>query len=54
MDIPMRVMLILAVVLAGCDALGDEFVATKSIIPLEIRVPENSAGSMIAADVDRG
>jgi hypothetical protein len=48
----MRLLLILATVLIGGHATGQEFIANRSVIPLEVSAPKDSAGSLIAADVN--
>lgn len=46
------VVLIFAAMLMGGHAMSDTFAADRSVIPLEVTAPEDSAGSMIAADVN--
>ena len=48
----MRLSLLLAAMLIADHAMSREFSASRSVIPLEVSAPENSAGGLIAADVD--
>jgi len=48
----MRMILVLGVMLIGSHAMSQELTADKSVIPLEVSAPKNSAGSLIAADVN--
>ena len=45
------ILLVVGTLRGGSAALAD-FEATRSVVPLEIRAPENSAGSLIAADIN--
>lgn len=46
-----EILLVIGALLGGSTAMAD-FEATKSVIPLDVRAPENSAGGLIAADVN--
>jgi hypothetical protein len=48
----MRLSLIIAIVLIGNHAMGQELVVNRSVIPLEVSAPKDSAGGLIAADVN--
>lgn len=49
--LPGALLVLLALHILGAPALGD-FAATRAVVPLEIAAPEDSSGSIIAADVD--
>lgn len=48
----MRWLLVLAAMLMANAAMSQEFTARRSVIPLEVSAPKDSAGSLIAADLN--
>ncbi|MBU0665614.1 MAG: hypothetical protein KJ990_13880 [Proteobacteria bacterium] len=53
MKSPIRLLLIFtAMLLMGNVVMGQEFTATKAVIPLEVSTPKDTAGGLIAADIN--
>ena len=48
----MRLSLMLAIVFIANHAMGQQFAANRLVIPLEVSASKDSAGGMIAADVN--